>query len=62
MATVGSKTASKQEMIEWAMHHHPEANWPMKTRNKALSVITGSAEHMADAIAAIHAGLLKSPI
>lgn len=48
MAAVGSKVATKDMMINWAKHQHPEANWP-----KAAS----KAEHMADATAAIYAGL-----
>lgn len=48
VTAVGSKVASKDTMINWAVHRHPEANWP-----KAAS----KAEHMADATAAIYAGL-----
>ena len=48
LAAVGSKVATKDTMINWAKHQHPEANWP-----KAAS----KAEHMADATAAIYAGL-----
>lgn len=57
MASYGSKTATKQQMIKWAMDNHPEANWPMKKQNGINSVIEGKAEHMADAIAAIYAGI-----
>lgn len=53
MASVGKKTASKMEMIEWAMVKHPDAPWPF--HNGKLNV--GLAEHMADACAAIEAGL-----
>lgn len=56
-STVGSKTATKDEMISWAMATHPEAPWPMKVVKGVSSVVTGTAEHMADATAAIHAGL-----
>jgi Holliday junction resolvasome RuvABC endonuclease subunit len=48
VTAVGSKTASKEAMINWARHSHPEADWP-----KAAA----KAEHTADATAAIHAGL-----
>lgn len=48
MASVGSKVATKEAMINWARQTHPEAGWP-----KAAA----KAEHMADATAAIHAGL-----
>lgn len=56
-ATVGSKTATKNEMIAWAMTAHPEAPWPMQTIKGETFPIAGTAEHMADATAAIHAGL-----
>lgn len=48
VTTVGSKTASKEDMINWAKTQHPEVSWP-----KAAA----KAEHMADATAAIYAGL-----
>lgn len=57
LASVGNKTATKQEMINWAMSTHPEANWPMYKQNGVSIVSEAKAEHMADAIAAIYAGL-----
>ena len=48
LTAVGSKVATKETMINWAKHRHPEASWP-----KAAC----KAEHVADATAAIHAGL-----
>lgn len=48
LASVGSKVASKDAMIQWATAQHPEASWP-----KAAS----RAEHAADATAAIYAGI-----
>lgn len=57
MASVRSKTATKQEMIAWATEQHPEAPWPMHG-NK---ITAAKAEHMADAIAAIYAGI-KTPV
>jgi Holliday junction resolvasome RuvABC endonuclease subunit len=57
LAGSGTKTATKQEMIEWAMATHPEANWPTYKRNGKDTVSEAKAEHMADAVAAIHAGL-----
>lgn len=53
MATVGIKTATKNQMIDFAMREQPNANWPM-VRGKLSSA---KAEHMADAYAAIVAGL-----
>lgn len=57
MAGYGRKTATKQEMIRWAMAAHPEANWPMYKQNGQLVVSEAKAEHMADAVAAIYAGI-----
>ena len=53
LASVGSPTATKEEMIQWAVNKHPEANWPMHNQkiNKSM------AEHMADATASIYAGI-----
>lgn len=50
------KNASKKEMIEWAANAHPEANWQYKTVKGAKSIISGHAEHVADAIASVYAG------
>lgn len=57
LASAGSKTASKLDMIKWAMAAHPEANWPMYRNNGTMMVSEAKAEHMADAVAAIYAGL-----
>lgn len=57
MAAVGNKTATKQQMITWATTNHPEANWPTY-KEKGIHVISeAKAEHMADAVGAIYAGL-----
>ncbi len=56
-ASVGKSTATKEQMIEWAMAEYPNANWPMKDVKGVTSVVAGRAEHMADAIATIHAGV-----
>lgn len=50
----GNKNASKQEMIDQALETYPNANWPKHAGTISLS----KAEHLADAIAAIHAGVL----
>lgn len=55
----GSKKASKQEIIDWAVNKYPNVNWPYKIIKGQKSIITGQAEHMADAVAAIHAGILN---
>lgn len=57
LAAVGNKTATKQDMIKWAMAAHPEANWPTYKQNGSTMVSEAKAEHMADAIAAIYAGM-----
>lgn len=54
LTTVGNKTATKQQMIDWAVAKHPEAPWPRTSKG---AIIAGKAEHMADAIASIYAGL-----
>lgn len=51
LAFTGDRNATKQAMINQALSLYPNANFPM-FRGK----ITGKAEHVADAIAAIHAG------
>lgn len=56
MAAVGTKTASKEEMIEWAMERYPDGPWLMKKRKGVLSP-TAKNEHMADACAIAQAGL-----
>ena len=53
LAAVGSKTASKSEMIDWASSLYPNLNW-LVSRGK----MTAKNEHLADAIGAIHAGIL----
>jgi len=60
LAGHGTKGATKQQMIDWALRTHPEAPWPTFTREGQTKVSAVKAEHMADAVAAIHAGL-KTP-
>ena len=61
LAGAGSKTATKQQMIDWAMLKHPEANWPLYKQKGVTKVSEAKAEHMADATAAIYAGLACNP-
>lgn len=56
LAAVGSKTASKAEMIDWATDLHPQANW-LKHKQKGQWILGNKNEHLADALAAIYAGL-----
>ena len=57
LAGAGTVTASKREMIAWAMNQHPEANWPIHNTKGVTKVTESIAEHQADALAAIYAGL-----
>lgn len=57
LAGPGIKTASKQQMIKWAMTAHPEANWPTYQEHGKTIVSEAKAEHQADAIASIYAGM-----
>ncbi|EHK6545808.1 hypothetical protein N7I40_004067 [Vibrio parahaemolyticus] len=57
LAAVGCKTASKQDMIDWATQAYPDASWLTVKRN-GKSVLTAKNEHLADAIGAVHAGIL----
>lgn len=57
MASAGSKTASKAQMIEWAVGRWPNAGWHTKKQKGVVSLLASN-EHMADACAAIAAGIL----
>jgi Holliday junction resolvasome RuvABC endonuclease subunit len=59
MATAGTKTASKANMIKWATNEYPYLNWLTK-KQKGVVSYTGDNEHLADAIGAIHAGMRTS--
>lgn len=54
-AAVGTSTASKQEMIEWATSEFPDAEW-IKRKFKGKMRFTSKNEHLADACAIIVAG------
>jgi Holliday junction resolvasome RuvABC endonuclease subunit len=51
--TVGTKTASKEEMIEWASENFPDAPW-LRHRGKLVN----ANHNLADAIAVAYAGVL----
>lgn len=57
VAAINDKKASKQQMIDWATQAHPEAPWPTYKSKGATLIVNSKAEHMADAIGAIYAGL-----
>lgn len=56
-AATGRKTATKKQMIDWASTAYPDAEWPTYTRHGETKITEDAAEHIADAIATIHAGL-----
>lgn len=53
MASVGKKTASKKEMMDWASNLFPELEWD---RNKN-GTLKNKNEHTADAIGIVYAGI-----
>ncbi len=58
-ALTGIKYATKEAMISAAMAEYPTACWPRQERNGATfkkGDLKAEAEHVADAIGAIHAG------
>lgn len=56
IAATKSKTATKQEMIDWAVTQCPDANW-LTHKSKGVLTLTQANEHLADALAAIYAGV-----
>lgn len=56
LAALGTRTASKEEMIEWATEKFPNASWRMR-KLKGNMVPTKDNEHLADAVAIVHAGI-----
>ena len=55
--TVGTRTASKQEMIEWGFETYPDAPW-LTVKRQGKMEPTLKNEHLADAAAICHAGIL----
>lgn len=56
MKATGIRSATKGEMIDWAMKRFPEAPWKMR-KLKGKMVPMNANEHLADAVASINAGL-----
>jgi hypothetical protein len=56
VAATNNKNATKADMIQWATAKHPKANWRTVKRSGEI-VFTDANEHLADALAAIYAGL-----
>jgi Holliday junction resolvasome RuvABC endonuclease subunit len=48
---VGSSTASKNDVIDWVLKKHPTVPFP----RRGGAIVSSKSEHMADAIAALHA-------
>ena len=57
VAATRCKTATKQQMIQWGVDTHPEAPWPTYKRAGQDVISEAKAEHMADAVGAIYAGI-----
>jgi hypothetical protein len=63
LGSVGSKTADKPEIIAWAAERYPQASWlryEADTRGKKPHLrgdLHADNEHVADAIAIVHAGI-----
>jgi Holliday junction resolvasome RuvABC endonuclease subunit len=67
LASVGSKTATKQEIIAWAADLYPSGKWlryqrdfASKTKTRTKGELHEDNEHLADACAVVHAGI-KTP-
>lgn len=56
VCATGKKTASKDEMIEWAHNLFPEAPWLTRKQGGKV-VLKNENEHLADAVGAINAAL-----
>lgn len=57
VAATGKKTASKKDMIEWAMDKHPELEWNYHKVKGKMVQTEAKNEHLADAVAVIYAGM-----
>jgi len=56
---LGKPSATKIEMINWAMGRHPDANWKMRKSKGELVSVDGYNEHAADAVGALEAGIMS---
>lgn len=56
LAAVGRETATKGEMIEWAMTKYPHEDWLMTKRGGVMVPVEAN-EHLADACAIAEAGI-----
>ena len=60
MAAVGSKTATKAEMIQWAAALCPEYKWRISPSGKNKGGLSDANEHEADAIATVWATIASA--
>lgn len=56
LAAIGDKYAAKEEMIQWGLKEHPDAPWLSLGKGEKKRYLNKN-EHLADACAAIKAGL-----
>lgn len=56
LATGLNSTASKEQMIAWAVKKYPDIKW-LRERNKPNGKLVKANEHIADSVAAVEAGL-----
>ena len=54
LQSIGIRTATKGEMIEWATTAYPDAPWQRTSNGRIMN----ANEHLADAVAVVHAGLV----
>lgn len=57
IAGAGDKLASKEKMINAMFEKYPDAPWPRQTIKGVTTLVASSCEHLADALAAIEAGI-----
>lgn len=53
-----AKSVDKQQVIDWAHTLYPHADW-LKTKRKGVMCLTQANEHLADAVAVVHASTDK---
>lgn len=57
-ALTGNRNATKKQMIDAAMAQYPDLEWPTYKHKGKMLVSESKAEHMADGLGAIHAGVM----
>lgn len=59
-ATVGRKSASKTDIINWAYNKYPMLKWQINQTGINKGKLKNKNEHMADAIGVVYAGILTN--